>query len=252
MITPLVQSLTPLGKANTVFDPLSLVPSFWVDGSNFAASSDGTLLSTWADQSGNTKDATAAGANRPTVKTTAGALPIGLPTLFFSSNIMSVPAIDLSATAQVELLAVVQQSRSADNAIVEFSTNNNGSATGFLFACDVGQKYYMNAHGNVGNSHYTSPGSQTSWVIISAFSDKSLSTNESSLWINGSAVAGSYVTNSNNTNSFGNNQLFIGARFGNIIPFQGYLYAVFLVPRILTTTERTNLVNYYKSKTGIS
>jgi hypothetical protein len=84
--------------------------------------------------------------------------------------------------------------------------------------------------------------------------DKSLSTEEAKVWLNGVLQAKTPgTTNSDNTNNFGNHKFYLGKRSANCTYCPGvmgdFYYAELIVfPRVLTSKERTSIFKYLNNK----
>ena len=214
---------------------------FWLKADAITGLNDGDPVTTWNDSSGSGRNATGVGAARPIYKTN---IINGLPALQFSgAQIMSLAAIDLSATQGATLFCVSQQNTAALSILYEFSTNINSFTDAFVGYCDAAGLTTAALKGNVGTCTFASMDSYlTQWIVTSYVFDKSLTTQEARAWTGGIST-GAFV-NFNNTNNFGNRTSFIGARSGGTLPLTGYIAEMFLYNRALTTAERTQVEEY--------
>ena len=134
----------------------------------------------------------------------------------------TVPAIDLSGTSTVTVAFWANRtySTTTESVMLESTTNYNNSNTGFgFFPDDTGCTGIATAvHGNVGYSVncYTQPTSGV-WHHLAIIFDKTQAgNNQTALYIDGvlQTPASSPIT-AQNTNSFGNNPLYLFSRAGS-------------------------------------
>ena len=134
----------------------------------------------------------------------------------------TVPAIDLSGTSTVTVAFWANRtySTTTESVMLESTTNYNSSNTGFgFFPDDTGCKGIAAAvHGNVGYSVncYTQPTSGV-WHHLAIIFDKTQAgSNQTALYIDGvlQTPASSPIT-AQNTNSFGNNPIYLFSRAGS-------------------------------------
>jgi hypothetical protein len=148
----------------------------------------------------------------------------GTAVSFDGINDYAFTAASLNLTAYnkvvVEAVIYVPTYTTAARNIWEFGTSVIGSIESFFFSIDGGTDGVTalsnNAlHGNAGYSlaTYTRPTAGV-WHHVAAVYDKSLSTNEASLYIDGVLQSGTYVLNTNSTNTFGNLVTYLMSRAG--------------------------------------
>jgi len=141
-----------------------------------------------------------------------------------TSQYASIPAIDLSSTQAVSWAAWVNRTYGTGvGALIEDSANFNASNTGFGFFpddspdCGIANSMMTGVHGNVGYtlSCYTQPTSGV-WHHVAAVYDKSQTgTKVISLYIDGVLQTPVLQMNtSTNTNSFGNDPIYLFSRGG--------------------------------------
>ena len=103
--------------------------------------------------------------------------------------------------------------------LFENSTNFNNSTTGIILSYnEIGQTIIGGHKGNIGYSLWQSSITPIAnkWYHITLVVDKSLTTKESKLYINGMLNGDTYSTyDQNNTNNFGDNPTFVGSRGGS-------------------------------------
>jgi hypothetical protein len=157
---------------------------------------------------------------------------------------VSESAIDLSATNIVTLSFWMKKDFSTPEGVTfELTTNFNVNTDGFMVDANSASPcagYIQVAHrGDTGYSVgcYTRP-SSNAWHYYTVIFDKSLSTNEVNLYIDGqlqTAVSRPY--NGNNTNNFGNKPFYIMSRAGSSYFDSGTIDDVRIYNRALSASE---------------
>ena len=154
-------------------------------------------------------------------------------------------AVDLSATNKVSVAFWLHESafNDTDDLALEATTNTNNNTTGFFVDPNSGSpcsgSFQITLKGDVGYSSrcYTRP-SAGAWHHYAAVFDKSLSTNEVDLYIDGALqTATSQPYNSNNTNNFGNAPIYLMSRGGSSLFTAGKLDDVRIYNRALTASD---------------
>jgi len=161
---------------------------------------------------------------------------------------VSLPAINLSATNAVTWAAWVNRtySTAGGHTLFENSTNFNSSTTGFGFFpddgvdCPTSSPLMTGVHGNVGYTLncYAQPSSGV-WHHIAVVYDKSHpATSVISLYIDGALqTPKKNLYTATNTNSFGNNALYVFSRGGTQEFNAGEIDDLRLYNRALSATE---------------
>src|SRR6202021_1273670 len=160
------------------------------------------------------------------------------------------PAINLSATNTVTVAFWANRtySTTTESVMLESSTNYNYSTTGFGFFPDDTQCQGIQAalHGNVGYSAncYTQPSSGV-WHHLAIIYDKTQAgTAQTALYIDG--VLQTPTSNLNdtaqNTNSFGNNPIYLFSRAGSQFLTAGKMDDLRIYNRALSAAEIQQLV----------
>lgn len=217
---------------------------------------NGQAVQQWNDQSGNNKHATQlTAANRPKLVTNA---LNGKPLIRFSTvsgfNQLVVPAIDLSVTNKTDLFIVYKIN--SGNVFFENTADLNVNTTGFAMYDNpqAGSGASATLRGNVGYNTIYSHKDCDKYILSEGSFDKSLSTNEVNVRVNGvlNPPPTSQPFNFDNTNNFGNNASYIGYRgagtVNGALPMSGDIAEIILFNRLLTPAERTNVENYLISK----
>jgi hypothetical protein len=106
------------------------------------------------------------------------------------------------------------------------------------------------ANGNVGESNVQqSVASPSGSYIFTSTADFNLNIKEAVVYLNNISGSQNYTSNSNNSGSFDEYKLSIGAAVqdGKWIPTKGYIGSVLLYNKVLTDSERTQVYNYLSS-----
>jgi hypothetical protein len=216
-------------------------------------------VTTWADQSGNVRNAVNSGVTLPTLL--PGAIN-GKPALRFTNDRLETPLMDFTTTNAVEVFMVY---KTVDNTValpLEFGDDINTTTTGFYISdhetgcsgCINGVNAALN--GNVGYNYNAVPQASTCFKIVNAAMDKSLTTEEVKIWMNNVLQPKAPGTlNADNTNNFGNHKLFLGRRnCVSCLPPTGefYLAEVVIYNRTLTTTEKNAVYNYLNGRYNVN
>jgi hypothetical protein len=189
----------------------------------------GGKADTWADTSGNGRNATqAADAQRLTYSAT------GLnsrPALTAAGGqVMSTAAIDLSAFTAIAIHVIFSDSITSNAIVLERSADGAGTAGGFLLVVNNGSAGELRfvSCGNVGatTAAATVGVSMASPAIVTGTCDFALGTNEAELRHAEANVTATRPSNSNNTSNWGNHAIHIGARAGVVAPMTGAIAAV--------------------------
>ena len=157
---------------------------------------------------------------------------------------VSIPTINLSGTSTVTVAFWANRtySQTVESVLLEDSTNYNGSSTGFGFFPDDTQCNGIQAavHGNVGYSVncYGQPSSGV-WHHLAVIYDKTQAgNNQTALYIDGVLqTPTSNLNTAQNTNSFGNNPIYLFSRDGTEYFNAGEMDDLRLYNRALSAAE---------------
>jgi Concanavalin A-like lectin/glucanases superfamily/F5/8 type C domain len=233
--------------------------SLWLKADAGVTVNGSNEVTTWSDQSGNSRNAVNSGVTLPTLL--PGAIN-GKPALRFTNDRLETPLIDFTATNAVEVFMVY---KTLDNTValpLEFGDDINTTSTGFYISdhetgcsgCISGVNVAIN--GDVGYNYNAAPQPSTCFKIVNAAMDKSLTTEEVKIWMNNVLQAKAVGTsNSDNTNNFGNHKLFLGRRnCAACLPPTGefYLAEVVIYNRTLTTTEKNAVYTYLNGRYNVN
>ena len=190
-----------------------------------------------------------------------------------TNDYASFEKIDLSQTSVVSVifwckLLSYPELANAGYLIFEVTTNFNSSTTGFLVSySDNSNLSFLNQSPLLlalrGNAGYTIPAfnktlvNDLKWHHYTCIFDKSQTTNnECTLYLDGILRTPSFYPDglmSNNTNTFGNDPLFLGARSGGASGQGNVQIATFsMYNRTLTATEILQNYNTTKTRFGLT
>lgn len=204
----------------------------WLSGSGY--------IVTWYDQSGNGYDATqSTAANQPLyVASGQNGRPVGR--WDGSNDYLVTTSVDFSGTNAIDayLCKNLSSPAAVTRILIELSEDINNYTDSFVLAYSIA-KFSVFCRGDVGDSIFGSTDPFTGWKVASSRWDKSLSSNETSIRANGVPVTGSYSSNANNTNNFGNRAIYIGMRGGVSFPFVGDIAELIICSAALSTGDRT-------------
>jgi hypothetical protein len=230
--------------------PLSLSPALWLDAADTSTITESSgSVSQWASKAGGYNAVQSTGANQPT---TGSATINGRNVIVFdgSTDSLSVANFDLTPGGQKFSVAIVATAASGgDRIFIEQTTNFNNNLGAFVLARTSTNVVEL---GKRGASFATFATSGTLTTAAKAFvgtHDGTLSTNETSGWLNGdgSGTRANGNTNSNNLNA----TLFIGARAGTSLYLNGQIAEIVVTTYVLTTQQRTDLESYFTTKWGL-
>lgn len=220
---------------------------------------DGDTVSTWADVSGYANDFSLPAGYSP-IATYSPVLKTvivnGLPVVRFDGTndfLNSESTFDLSGTSGMTVFVVMSASAGADEAIMEMSGNMNAQTDSFLFWRPSTNKVEGLARG-VGGIYagFDSTRTLTTTPRIAVYvHDRSLSTNEATVYVDGDS-GGTHTYNSDLSGNFGNRTLYLGARSGSSLFLTGDIAEVGIFTHALSAGELSTLHSYLGTKYGIT
>ncbi|MBL7766318.1 MAG: T9SS type A sorting domain-containing protein [Chitinophagaceae bacterium] len=249
---------------STIIDALPTCdPILWLKADAGVTVNVNNEVTQWADQSGNNYHAVADGTTLPVLQNNT---INNKPVINFTDDRLATPLINLTPTNQTEAFVVYKGIGSNGFSPFEFSDDGNVVSTGFYLAdqdnsCPGCQNdVTAGLKGDVGYNQNSLNQTQGCPKIINATYNKSLSTEEVKIWLNGVLQPKTPgTTNANNTNNFGNHKFYLGKRSANCTFCPGvmgqFYYAELIVfQRILSSKEKNLMKNYLHKKyfTGAS
>lgn len=250
----------------TINLPSSINTRLWLSADQMAyntgvtLATDGQTVATWADRSGNNNDATGGGGTASPTWTLDGGASFGnLPVITFdgTDDFFSVPIIDLTATDGVTVF-VVGNVTGGPQVFFEYSENPFSYTDSFYLMTNSSSLGTVQSYavGDVGNSGFTTTEPPSYFVtshVFTALIDKSLTTDEGTMWVEGTVAAGNRSgANNNNTNNFGNRVSYIGSRGGTVLFLSGNIAELILYDSALSAANRQGVECYLGKKYGFS
>lgn len=238
--------LASLGAGGASFTPASISGLFaWYAARLETGFNDGDAVATWTDRSGNGRNATqATGTKRPLYKTN---IINGKPALLFdnSDDCLQTAAIDLTGTNGVTVYAVVSGiTAGAVAMIAETSATAATNSGAWNLFRQADNTIAASARGGSSSNFTTTATVTTGATVITAVYDLSLTTNEVTVWLNGTS-AGARGSNNNQTVNFGNFALNIGSRNnGASLPLNGYVAELLIYNTAHNSTQRGLIETY--------
>jgi hypothetical protein len=244
--TYLQRALESQGIAFAV--PTDIANLLWWFKADSYVGSDGDSVSTWSDSSGNAKHATAASTARPTYKTN---IINSLPVMRFdgTSDVLTIPATDMTGTSALSLYMVANVTSSgAAKMVLENGPNAGTDTDGFCLNLDASDKPDA-FHRTTGIAEFLNTAAAAgAFHLFRVLHDKSLSTNEVTIWVDLVASAGTRPNNTNNAGAFGNQTTFIGARNAGSLWAPMDVAEIILIGRSVTEREHKVIAHYLDRK----
>lgn len=168
---------------------------------------------------------------------------------FFVTN-----SIDFTVTDKISLFAGVRKLSDAPQIIAELSGDPNFNTGSFnLVAGDDGGIGYISigcgwtgVHASQAASSFTYPAPDTAVL----FANHDIPNNLSSICRNG--VVGTNGTGNKGTGNFGNYPLYIGRRGGTLFPFNGHIYGLIGVGKLVSDSEALAIEKELAKRTGVT
>jgi len=243
---------------STIIDGLpNCDPILWLKADAGVTVNGSNEVTQWADQSGNNHHAVADGTTLPTLQPNT---INNKPVINFTDDRLATPLVNLTSTNKTEIFAVYKGIGASAFTPFEFSDDGNVVSTGFYLAdqdnsCPGCQNdVTAGLKGNIGYNQNSLNQTQGCPKIINSTYDKSLSTEEVKIWLNGVLQPKTPgTTNSDNSNSFGTHKFYLGKRSANCtfcpgVMGQFYLAELIVFPRTLSTKEKNQMITYLDGK----
>ncbi len=237
-------TFSPLGLSPVLWLDSQDLPTLWTDTSETTNSGNGSPVGRWKDKSGHGYDADTL--IRPI--RIDSFLNTYTSLLFSGSQGFTVPTITQSSSAG-EIWVVCYPTDLSTSILIETSTNFTATpgAQELALSTDI----YAYYHGNVGDSSC-----QIATTTIPHYYrgtvNFSLSSNEASIYVDGSPTSGTTrAVNSNNSNTLTSQPVFIGMRSGGSLFYRGCIGEILMFDKALTIGEAADLSTYLSAKWGI-
>lgn len=263
--SPLPAGTTAGTAANIYFEDNSSVlnklpicdPVLWLRADTGITLNGSSEVIQWADQSGHNNHAVADGTTLPTVLSNA---INNRPVVRFTDDRLATPLVNLTATNNTEAFLVYKGVGVNGFTPFEFSDDVNVSTTGFYLSdqdntCPGCQNdVAAGLKGDVDYSQNALNQTQGCPKVINTTYDKSLSTEEVKIWLNGILQPKTPgTTNGNNTNNFGTHKFYLGKRSANCAFCPGvmgefYFAEMIVFDRVLDSMEKARITLYLQDK----
>lgn len=235
------------------FTPLDLSPLAWWDASDASTFtySSGTSVSQWTDKTTNAWAAVqATAASQPSRSGTVN----GLSTVVFdgSNDSLSVSSFNMSGGQKFTLAMVTSCVSGNDRVFAEHTTNYNATPGAWIvYRANTNVVAFAKRGGGNYATFDSSASLTTTPRIIFAEHDGTLSTDESSMWIDSSNSGTRPINNNTNANNL-NATMYVGARAGTGLYLNGQIAEFIVTTSILTAAQRVDLQTYLAAKWGIT
>lgn len=191
--------------------------------------------------------------NRPTLQTAAGLWYLDFDG---SNDAMATASINFTATDEMSVFAgLTKNSNASTRMLVELSAaaaSNNGA---FDITAPNTNGYGFELRGTASTTYITATQNAPHTAVLSANYDigQSLKQDEIISRLNGVVDQTTSVGSANaGTGNFGNYPLYIGARAGTSLFFNGRLYSLIVLGRTATAGEITSTEQWVAGKTGVT
>jgi surface protein len=206
--------------------------------------------STWTDLSGNGNHGTLQNGVAFTNINNGAMVFDGVNDYFVTNN-----NLDLSNTDKLTIQIILKTASSNTQMIMEHSDNWNSNNAFGIICNNLSDKIQITDHNqgyNVSNS--VASVNNNNWHLFTATTDRSLNAADQNLiYIDDNAANKVNVTNLTNDNSgnFTSHKLYISARAGSSLYFNGAIAQVLIYNRVLTAAEIEQNYNVVKLKYGL-
>jgi hypothetical protein len=243
----------PVATSSPSFNPLTDLPSLvlWLDASQLTGLSDGDAVASWTDLTANADHAVqATPTKRPTYETNVlNGLPVirfdGVDDALVTSNV----AI---GTQKITVWAVVSATSGGDRIIAEANVNFTIVSDAWMLLRGAANTVSIATREAIpyGTADSVATVTTTHRVVVATY-DKSLSTNEGTISIDGDNSF-TRVNNANHTGTFGTYPVYVGARNAASFFLAGDIAEVGVCNAALTGADLTELQTYLTDKWGIT
>ncbi len=205
----------------------------------------GDLIGSVSDLSGNGNHASqATGASKPAWQTTYA-------TFDGFDDFWSTASLNFTATDKVTVVAGVRKLSDAETGMILELSQNAGTNTNSFYLANSGAtpNWAVNSRGSAAPaSAVGSTGAAPNTAVVSAQCDIS----GDSLVIRGNGAQLSRSVADQGTGNYGNYPLYIGRRGGSSLPFNGRIYRMIVIGRLLNATELARAERWCALNTGVA
>lgn len=239
------------GSVGGAWSPLTFALAFYLDFSVAASVTlNGSNVSQVNDLSGNGNHFTQGTAVNQPAYTNAGLNGLNVATFDGTNDYLTNAGIDLSSSPAATIWIVVKSGSGAGESILMHSPSASLSAGGFhLYGASGKPDLYTVGAGVTNPVQFNSTDPITSAKAVIGTIDRTLSTNENMVYVNGTAN-GSCSPNNNSTGNMGNLAMFLGyAATGS--PLNGFVGEIGVAKTALTAPDIALLTTYLRNKWGV-
>ena len=245
-----IQKLFANGEQGFFYDPNDLSTMYQDAAGTVPVTAAGQAVGLIKDKSGRNNHAfQTVPASRPILQrnATTGAYYLAFDG---SDDFLQTGNIDFTATNKVSLFAGVRRLSNASVSIIaEFSTNSGLNTNSFYLVALSNGAPQFNSRGSgnsatVSSQRFPAPAS----VVISSIGD--ISGKVSKIRANG----GGYAVNAGDqgAGNYGNYPLYIGRRGGTALPFNGHIYGLIGIGKLVSDNETTTIEKELAKRTGVT
>jgi len=239
------------GLVQSAFSPLDLSPVLWLDASDTSTITEsGGAVSQWDSKVGSYSAVQATAANQPTTgATTVNSLNV---LDFDGSDGMSIASFDMTGGQQFSIAAVFNASSGSSQNLMEHSTYYFNNPGAWIVLRNSSDNVSLTKRGSGVLSSFRTDGTvTTTTAVFVATHDGTLSTDETSGWLN-SDGAGTRPNNDNTNSNNRNDTLYIGSRAVTSLFLTGSIAELIVGTTVWSATERSDLESYLANKWGIT
>jgi hypothetical protein len=236
------------GEQGAWYDPSDLTTLFQDAAGTIPVVSDGDPVGLMQDKSGNGSDATqSVSASRPTYRTDGT-----LHWLEFDGvddGISTTSTVDFTASSTMSFITGSKRNNNNITILAELSPTTD-SSNGSFFALSGN---WSGGYGGVGvrgsTTRFVTQIGVSDQIPEVIYADSDINASQINVYYNG--VFKKDSTESLGSGPFGDHKIFIGSRNESSLRFNGNIYSLVVVDRVLIEGERTDVNDYSIGKSGV-
>jgi len=176
----------------------------------------------------------------------------GLSTLSFSGNgFVSASPASFGGTNKLTVVAAISHADTTSRIYLSSSSDYGAHNDAFELKTNSSQ-FVAAASGNTAEITATTSSVPTNQLaVVTSVFDKSLGSAEAKIYLNGT-LQGANSGSTNNTNGFGDYNLYLSGRAGTIVPWNGKIAHISIFNDALSDADRTALENDLITRFGIT
>ena len=244
----LIKSLFATGEQGFAYDPNDLTTLYQDAAGTIPVTAAGQPVGLMLDKSGRNNHAyQTTSASRPILRQNAitGAYYLAFDG---ADDFLQTSNIDFASTDKMSLFTGVRKlSDAATGVVVALGSSDNDNGTFTLNQITRG-RFQFTSKGTVPASAILSVADAPLSTVIDGFGH--ISANIAELRVN--AVSKNQVTTDQGTGNYGNHPLYIGRRSGVTIPFNGHIYSLIGVGKLVSDDETVSIEKELAKRTGVT